>query len=379
MRTRIVTAAIWFGVVASAQVPPALWAAEPSVLLKTLREATVDGETNREAAGAWRQLTQIEAGQLPRILTAMDDAGPLAANWLRTAVDAIAERELRQQGELPVDELERFVLDTRHDPRPRRLAFEWLARADATAPDRLIPGMLNDSDVEFRRDAVDRLLRRAGELFAAADTKKAARLYQEALGGARDDDQIKQIVSQLRALGQQVDLPRHFGFLMTWKVIGPFDNTGLAGFEIPYPPEREIDFDAEYEGKNGPVRWQSFTTEDDYGMVDLNKPLGPLKEVVGYAWAEYTSDTQRDVELRLGCKNAWKVWLNGQFLFGREEYHRGMQLDQYRMKGTIRPGRNEILVKVCQNELVEDWTVEWQFQLRVCDATGTAILSPSRR
>jgi hypothetical protein len=26
----------------------------------------------------------------------------------------------------------------------------------------------------------------------------------------------------------------------------------------------------------------------------------------------------------------------------------------------------------------EKWTVEWEFQLRVCDATGTAILSTGR-
>jgi hypothetical protein len=33
---------------------------------------------------------------------------------------------------------------------------------------------------------------------------------------------------------------------------------------------------------------------------------------------------------------------------------------------------------VTQNELVEDWTKEWEFQLRVCDATGTAILAKNR-
>ena len=35
-------------------------------------------------------------------------------------------------------------------------------------------------------------------------------------------------------------------------------------------------------------------------------------------------------------------------------------------------------MKVCQNEEVKDWTKEWEFQLRVCDATGTAILAKDR-
>jgi hypothetical protein len=36
------------------------------------------------------------------------------------------------------------------------------------------------------------------------------------------------------------------------------------------------------------------------------------------------------------------------------------------------------LIKLCQNEQKEEWTVQWQFQLRVCDASGTAVLSSDR-
>jgi len=44
----------------------------------------------------------------------------------------------------------------------------------------------------------------------------------------------------------------------------------------------------------------------------------------------------------------------------------------------LKMGANTILLKVCQNEDVQDWTREWEFQLRVCDATGTAILATDR-
>ncbi|MFP6574018.1 MAG: hypothetical protein VB912_02625, partial [Pirellulaceae bacterium] len=67
-----------------------------------------------------------------------------------------------------------------------------------------------------------------------------------------------------------------------------------------------------------------------------------------------------------------------ELLFQRDEYHRGMRLDQYRLKAKLKQGRNVIMLKLCQNEQMENWTKEWQFQLRVCDATGTAILSTSR-
>jgi hypothetical protein len=77
----------------------------------------------------------------------------------------------------------------------------------------------------------------------------------------------------------------------------------------------------------------------------------------------------------MGCINACKIWLNGELLLEREVYHTGMDIDQYVGKGKLKSGRNMILVKVCQNEQTEDWAQSWQFQLRVCDSRGTAVLS----
>ena len=216
---------------------------------------------------------------------------------------------------------------------------------------------------------------RASVTLSEGKRSEAGDVYANALNAARDNDQIQQIVKELKSLGREVDLPTHFGFLTKWQVIGPFDNTARKGFAQIFPPEKQLEAGERYEGKDGPVRWVNYETTDDYGMVDINQPLGSLKETVAYAWTEFQSDVERDVELRLGCKNAWKIWLNGDFIFGRDEYHRGMTLDQYRMKVRMKPGANQLLVKVCQDEQVETWTVEWQFQLRVCDAAGTAVLS----
>ena len=366
------TTLLWF--------PPTVASAnEIERLIETIRAVGPAGQGNREAATAWQRLTKSKAEELPTILAGLDDCSPLAANWIRAAVDTIAQRELARTDTLPAEGLQQFVLDTRHDSRARRLAFEWLIQVDETAADRLIPNMLRDPGVEFRRDAVARLLTEADVLFKdAAKRPETIKLYRKALEGARDDDQVKIVVARLQELGQQVDVPRHFGFLMDWKIIAPFDNTGTKGFDIAYPPEKEIRLDASYDGKDGSVSWVDYSTDDDYGMVDLNQPFGKLKGVVGYAFTEFTSDQQRDVELRLGCKNAWKVWLNGVLLFERGEYHQGMRMDQYAMQGVMQRGRNSVLVKLCQDEQTQAWTIEWRFQLRACDATGTAILSTSR-
>ena len=237
--------------------------------------------------------------------------------------------------------------------------------------------MLQDPSVELRRESVALHIAKAEHYQQSDELDSAITTYRQALDGARDEDQVKQIAESLRGLDQELDLSRHFGFIQNWQMIAPFDNTGQAGLEIEYPPESAIDLQAEYPGKNGPVRWQAYTGKDDFGTIDFNKPFGTLKEVVGYAWTEFNSDSERQVELRLGCKTSWAVWVNGEKLFSRNEYHRGVKMDQYRVNAKFKPGPNEILMKVCQNEQIEDWTVEWEFQLRVCDATGTAILPVS--
>lgn len=338
------------------------------------------GQGNERAQRAIRRLEQADASILVSLLEAMDDANGLALNWLRATADVIVDRELSAGTELPLAELGEFLLDTRHHPRARRYAFELVSRMAPDAAERLLPGMINDPSVELRRDAVARLVDQASELEEQGHEAGATLVFRQALNAARDVDQIETVTGGLRRLGREVDLARHFGFLLHWQVIGPFENSGRRGFAEVFPPETDypIQLDGRYQGKESEVAWQELVTTNEYGVLDVNKAFGSLKEVTAYAYTEFESPAAQPVELRLGCKNAWKIWLNGEYLFGRDEYHRGVRIDQYRVRGQLRPGKNAILVKVCQNEQVEDWTVEWEFQLRVCDETGTAILASNR-
>src|SRR5262249_18133234 len=153
-----------------------------------------------------------------------------------------------------------------------------------------------------------------------------------------------------------------------------FDNTGEAGYAAAFPPERRVDPAAAYPGKQGATaRWVEHTTADRRGVVDLNKVLGRQKGAVAYAFAVIVSPAERPVQVRAGCLNAVKVFLNGKEVLGREEYHHGMYLDQYAGSGTLRAGRNELLVKVCQNEQSDAWAQEWKFQVRLCDEAGAAV------
>lgn len=347
-------------------------AADLSSQLNAIRNVSREGQGNEAAAAAVRTLSAAASSDLVQILTGFEKASPLAANYLRNAVESVADRHLAAGKTLPTKQLEAFMLKRSNDPRARRLAFEVLSKVDSTAGDRLIPTMLLDPSPEFRRDAVQRLVTEA-ESLGKDSADKAKQVYRKALSGATDSDLVKKISKSLKELGDEVDLVSHFGFLTDWRIIGPFDNREFIGFDIAYAPEKKLDFAAKLKAKEGEVAWGEITTSDEFGIVDIAKSVAPHKGAVMYLATSFISGEKQDVQFRFGTPNAWKVWVNGKYLFGRDEYHRGMAIDQYAIPATLEKGENIILLKLCQNEQKDDWAQRYQIQFRVSATSGVAI------
>ena len=181
-------------------------AAEIDALLEQVKAVGPKGQGNLVAQQAVLKLSQGDREALLPILHASNDANPLAMNWLRGAFEAIADDTLKSGGELPQHDLEEFVLDTDNAPRVRRLAYEWLAKVDESAPDRIIPTMLNDPSEELRRDAVARLIEAAQGAVAEGNQSVAHTNWKQALEGAVDEDQVNTIVEGLKEQGEEVDL-----------------------------------------------------------------------------------------------------------------------------------------------------------------------------
>ncbi len=346
--------------------------------IHTIRQAGPEGKGSAEAARAWKVLAKTPIEQLPLLLAGMDGATPLARNWIRAAVDEIVESAERGKKPLPAVALESFLADTSHDPQARRLAFDLLVQQDKTASDRFLPKMVNDPSPELRRDAIGRVLDDAEKLLIAQKKAEARSLFQKAFGAARDKDQIDGAAKRLKDLGQTIDLAKHLGFILDWKLIGPFANVEQKGVETPYPPEKALDVRAEYDGKEGKVRWKDYVSKDENGIVDLNVGVGQHTEAVGYAATEFTSPAARDVEVRIGCYTVFKLWVNGELALHRADAYTGMQFDHYRTKIRLREGKNTLLMKVCTDVPPPQVPKLWRFQLRVCDADGAAILSTTR-
>lgn len=332
-----------------------------------------EGAGHAAAVPALAGLSQQSADALVPILHAMDHANPRAANWLQGAFEAIADRNMKVGKKLNRPELESFVLARSHSPQARRLAFDWVQKLDPTAADRLVPGMIDDPCPEFRRLAIERLLDAANKARDSKDADGSKQLYQQAFAAALDADQLDVACDELTKLGEKPDLKKQLGLLTAWALIGPFDHRKGIGFDAVYPPEREIDLNKSYAGKEGDVSWVKKETDDRHGVFDINKLFARHKGAVIYAYGEFNADHQQPVEIRLGTPNGWKLWVNDKPLFAHEEYHLMNRMDQYTVPVTFQVGTNRLLLKVCQNEQTEDWAQEWQFQLRVCDATGAGV------
>lgn len=315
-------------------------------------------------------------GLLP-VLASFKGADPVGANWLRAAFESSASRIQNSGGRLP-GELASFVEDKnrKYDGRARRLAFDWMVKEDAGMREKMIPAMLFDPFPDFRRDAIGLLIDEGSKQLKAGKKDAAKSTFEKALSAAIHDDQVKLIMKPLKELGREVDLQRHFGFLPEWSLVGPFGNKEGVGFAEVYAPEKKLDLKSELDGEIGKVKWAKFSTKDDYGTINIAKLVKNYKGSCMYATTEFHADKDREVEFRMATPNAWKLWVNGKHVFGREEYHRtpsNLVMDVYRVPVKLKAGANRILLKVCQNEQEQDWAQRYQFNVRICDESGVAV------
>jgi hypothetical protein len=343
--------------------------------IAAVRDVGPNGQGAAAAAAAWKRLAAADVADLPALLAGMDGASPLARNWLRAAIDPVLDRAARDQKPVPAAELEAFLRDARHDAAARRFAYELVVKADPPAAERLLPGLLDDPSPDLRRDAVGRVIAKADGLLKDDKRDEAKAELGRALAAARDFDQISGLIKKLGDLGQKVTLAEHAGFLRSWRVIGPFPNPDEKGIDKVFPPERGLDFAAEYDGKGGKVGWKEFTTPDEIGVVNLNDAVGDHPEAVSYATTEFRSKDARDAEIRLGSFVAFKLWVNGEMVLFRGDAYTGMKADHYVAKVKLKPGPNTILVKFAQDVPPPQLKPKnyWRFMLRVSDATGAAI------
>jgi len=156
------------------------------------------------------------------------------------------------------------------------------------------------------------------------------------------------------------------GYVNRWRVLGPFDDENKQGFDMPYPPEIELQYEAAYKGKAHPVSWRAVPPGLQAGVVPLDQLLDPSEKVTGYALVFVRAAADTPCVLRGAYNEAYKAWVDGELVAARKRYN-GRTFDQFADACTLRKGWNILLVKVCNQE------GGWNFGVRLTDPAGRAL------
>jgi len=156
------------------------------------------------------------------------------------------------------------------------------------------------------------------------------------------------------------------GFIKEWQIIGPFENERGGGFDTVFGPEKEIDLDATYNGKERPVRWRPLPCAAPAGSVNLNALLRPNDQCLAYAVCFLETERDREAALRIGSDEAIKVFVNGREIFALDA-RRQQKFDQDVIGLRLRAGKNALLLKICEQ------TRKWSFAARLTEPSGAPL------
>lgn len=137
---------------------------------------------------------------------------------------------------------------------------------------------------------------------------------------------------------------------VSWRIIGPFPNgKGDTGMQRAYPPEKEVDFTATYNGKFGKVSWNTITPNAK-GFYDLRAWLNDrADDTVSYAYCEIVSANSQKARILIGTDDCARLWVNGKQVYNTLA-HRAAEPGQDNVTVNLVQGTNRILLKVANGD-----------------------------
>lgn len=159
------------------------------------------------------------------------------------------------------------------------------------------------------------------------------------------------------------------GFVRDFRIVGPFDNEGKAGFDRADPPEAArmgpLEAEGRYPGRERDVGWRAYPDVAQHGYVSFDAALRPRVNVCGYAETFVESERAQALTLWVGGGGATRMWWNGELVHQDAGYRTPHPDRSVAVVGAHR-GLNRVLVKACATDGA------WGFYLRVGSATGEA-------
>ncbi|MEM7154981.1 MAG: DUF3857 domain-containing protein [Myxococcota bacterium] len=161
------------------------------------------------------------------------------------------------------------------------------------------------------------------------------------------------------------------GYLSSWQIAGPFDNSGRKGETEAYAPELEpFSVTQDFFGKlpDEPLSWRQYDYEGipRGGYVSFDDLLRPNEEVTGYATCWVHVDARTEATLHLGTGGPYVAWV-GKDAVGRGDAYRAPHPLQEAHPVVLEPGWNRLLVKTSAQAGM------WGFYARLSQRSGAPI------
>ncbi len=298
-----------------------------------LRRATTDPDPQLQEA-AYRALLELpDAGLANQTLqlarSAKDDAHHVLA--MRAYVRLVELEPRPPQATLSMYEAGLHLV---RRPEERRLLIGKIGEVTHPMVLKVLEPLLSDREVQ--EEAAAALLNVAERLLPAG--WEPARLAVRRASAAATSDALRQ-----RAAEVQKRVSEYEGFVLQWQVAGPYmrdDVSGLDLVDVPFPPEERAAAGVAWQNQPGAADPAQFWVVD----LNANRDLWGANRVA-YLRTVLTSSGAQDVVLELGSDDALKVWLNGEPVH-RYAGVRGCERGQDKVPVQLRPGRNELLLKV---------------------------------
>jgi len=328
--------------------------------------AALGGLTGLLAQPAEAALASRIADELVRIARAGTPA--VKASAMRAYL-ALADQ--RRGGDAPgALEMYHLAIQMTTDAEDRRIALRGIGAIADIKSLPVVEPLLEQGAVAG--EAAAAVMPIAEKLAQAGEKEKALELYRKAIRVSPDRDVMSAAVERLRALGVDLDIAAEAGFVTHWWVVGPFPGRKQMSERDAVPTDAPIDLAAAVTMNGKTYNWKYVRVTDTLGMLDLREAVAPAEDCAAYAYAEVTSDADRDVIFKIGSDDAVVCWLNGKHLHSYNE-DRGYAPDQDVVPTRLRAGMNFILLKVLNGG------ADWACGMRITDRNNMPLRLPQRK
>jgi hypothetical protein len=131
-------------------------------------------------------------------------------------------------------------------------------------------------------------------------------------------------------------------FLDSWYFLGPFDNPNRSNVHKVFGPERGVDLDATYVGKNNQTLKWEFRQSNNARI----KPPHAQEYAIWYAYTELYAEKDETIWVAIGSDDQSTVYVNGSLIWQSQAVLKGWQAGEGLRQVKLHKGKNSILFRL---------------------------------